>query len=210
MRSLTILFLCALIFSFLIKPRAITRAFLKQLGVTNDSVSTYGRLLGHFPYPEADNQELVILSSGIKVHKELVESLESMRDAAAAENIDLVLLSGYRSHALQKEIFFDVKSIRNQTASERAKVSAPPGHSEHSTGYAIDVGDGENPQTHFSEAFESTKAFKWMKRNAARYHFKLSFPPENEQGVTYEPWHWRFEGTANALKQFEHARRVFK
>ncbi|MGB1131066.1 MAG: D-alanyl-D-alanine carboxypeptidase family protein, partial [Haloferula sp.] len=53
-------------------------------------------------------------------------------------------LSGFRSLALQESIFFDVASERNQTAEERAQVSAPPGYSEHSTGYAVDLGDGRH------------------------------------------------------------------
>ena len=51
----------------------------------------------------------------------------------SAEGVDLRLLSGYRSQALQESIFFDIASERNQTAEERAQVSAPPGYSEHST-----------------------------------------------------------------------------
>ncbi|MEY4359361.1 MAG: hypothetical protein RLZZ631_847, partial [Cyanobacteriota bacterium] len=40
------------------------------------------------------------------------------------------------------------------------------------------------------------------------YHFTLSFPQGNRQGVSYEPWHWRFEGSADALKIFESAQRL--
>ncbi len=111
---------------------------------------------------------------------------------------------------MQRDIFYENKSIRNQTAVERSNVSAPPGYSEHSTGYAIDVGDGNYPDTHFEAEFEQTPAFKWMKRFANKYHFVLSFPPNNKQGVTYEPWHWRFEGTVNALRKFEAANKITK
>ena len=135
-------------------------------------------------------------------------SLDAMRRAAAADGIDLRLLSGYRSKDLQKSIFFDVKSERNQTAAERAKVSAPPGYSEHSTGYAVDLGDGDDPAANLSEAFEQTSAFRWLQDHAASYHFTLSFPAVNSQGVSYEPWHWRFEGSADALRRFEPARRL--
>lgn len=49
-----------------------------------------------------------------------------------------------------------------------------------------------------------------MKRFAPKYHFVLSFPPNNKQGVAYEPWHWRFEGTVNALRKFEPANKITK
>jgi D-alanyl-D-alanine carboxypeptidase len=118
------------------------------------------------------------------------------------------VVSAYRSIDLQKQIFFGVKSERNQSAAERARVSAPPGFSEHSTGYAVDLGDGDQPATHLSTSFETTRAFAWLKANANRYHFTLSFPEQNSQGVSYEPWHWRFEGSAEALQTFEAAQRV--
>ena len=167
-------------------------------------------LLGHLPYPEASIDELILYSPGIYVHKDIYENLKEMQFKAAQKGISLQLLSGYRSINLQKDIFYENKSIRNQTAVERSMVSAPPGYSEHSTGYAIDVGDGNFPNTHFEVEFEQTPAFKWMKKFATKYHFVLSFPPNNKQGVTYEPWHWRFEGTVNALRKFEAANKITK
>ena len=112
---------------------------------------------------------------------------------------------GFRSIDLQREIFYGRKAARNQIAIERAKVSAPPGYSEHSTGYAIDLGDGTRRDTDFQVEFESTNAFRWLKDNAAKYHFKLSFPKGNPQKVSFEPWHWRYEGTVEALRKFEKA-----
>ncbi len=167
-----------------------------------------GRLLGHFPYDEAGFDQLVPVEAGIELHRDAAISLSAMKRAAAADGVDLRLLSGYRSQDLQKSIFFDVKSERNQTAIERAKVSAPPGYSEHSTGYAVDLGDGDDPATNLSETFEQTRAFRWLQDHAASYHFTLSFPAVNPQGVSYEPWHWRFEGSADALRLFEPARRL--
>ena len=167
-------------------------------------------LLGHLPYPEASKNELILFSPGIYVHKEIYENFKEMQFMAAKRGVSLRLLSGYRSINLQREIFYENKSIRNQTAVERSMVSAPPGYSEHSTGYAIDVGDGNYPDTHFEVEFEQTPAFKWMKRFAPKYHFVLSFPPNNKQGVAYEPWHWRFEGTVNALRKFEAANKITK
>ena len=171
-------------------------------------VSLDGRLLGHFPYPEASDGDLVSLAPGLQLHRDAARSLQRMLDAAAADGIDLRLLSAHRSVELQKQIFFDVKSERNQSALERARVSAPPGFSEHSTGYAVDLGDGRAPSTNLSESFERTDAFAWLQAHANRFHFTLSFPAGNQQGVAYEPWHWRFEGTADALQTFEAAQRL--
>ena len=193
----------------------VDKSFLRQTKSLDDSINSpetnqNKSLLGHLPYPEALKNELILFSPGIYVHKEIYENFKEMQFMAAQRGVSLQLLSGYRSIDLQRDIFYENKSIRNQTAVERSMVSAPPGYSEHSTGYAIDVGDGNYPDTHFEVEFEQTPAFKWMKRFAPKYHFVLSFPPNNKQGVAYEPWHWRFEGTVNALRKFESANKITK
>ena len=193
----------------------VNKSVLLQTKSSDDSLNSVEinqdkSLLGHLPYPEASKDDLVLFSPGIYVHKDIYENFKEMQFIAAQRGISLQLLSGYRSINLQRDIFYENKSIRNQTAIERSMDSAPPGYSEHSTGYAIDVGDGNYPDTHFEVEFEQTPAFKWMKRFASKYHFVLSFPPNNKQGVTYEPWHWRFEGTVNALREFEDANKITK
>ncbi|SBO42331.1 D-alanyl-D-alanine carboxypeptidase family protein [Cyanobium sp. NIES-981] len=170
--------------------------------------SADGRLLGHFPYPEAEPSLLVSVGTGLELHRDAAEALLAMLRAADRDGVSLEVLSAFRSQDLQKDIFFGVKAERNQNARERAEVSAPPGFSEHSTGYAVDLGDARLPQTNLSTGFEETPAYRWLERNAARYHFTLSFPRDNAQGVSYEPWHWRFEGTADALRMFEPAQRL--
>ena len=167
-----------------------------------------GRLLGHFPYPEARSSDLVDAAPGIALHREAAEEFLAMQRDAAADGVSLRLLSGFRSIEVQKHLFFDVGSERNQSAEQRARVSAPPGFSEHSTGYALDIGDGRRLDTNLSQSFEDTPAFAWLVQNANRYHFGLSFPAGNTQGVNYEPWHWRFEGSAEALTLFEPAHRL--
>ena len=164
------------------------------------------RVLGHFPYQEAAYENLIEIQPNILVHKEMYKSLKEMKDDAEKDGIYLVFLSGYRSIKLQKQIFYSLKSIRNQIASERARVSAPPGYSEHSTGFAIDIGDAYQRETDFEKSFENTSAFKWLKKNAAKYHFRLSFD-KKQTSVDYEPWHWRYEGSIEALKIFESSNR---
>ncbi len=167
-----------------------------------------GRLLGHFPYPEATDSQLTGVAPGLRLRPDAAEALLAMQREAAAAGVDLALLSAFRSRELQKDLFFEVKAERNQSAQERALVSAPPGFSEHSTGYAVDLGDGSRPGTHLSDSFDATPAFRWLEANANRFHFQLSFPRGNVQGVSYEPWHWRFEGSAEALALFEPVRRL--
>ncbi len=128
--------------------------------------------------------------------------------AARTDGVILVTISGFRLLAEQDHLFFDVKAERGQDAKERAEVSAPPGYSEHHTGYAVDIGDGNAPATNLNPKFEKTAGFKWLQANAARFSFEMSFPRDNSQGVSYEPWHWRYVGDRQSLETFYKAKNL--
>jgi len=164
-------------------------------------------LLGHLPYAEAPDSELVAVGDGsIVLRQAAAEKFEAMVAAAKAEGVNLVPLSGFRSVDQQEDVFFDVKAERGENATTRAEVSAPPGYSEHHTGYAVDLGDGYFPDADLRESFENTPAFQWLQENAGYYSFELSFPKGNLQNVSYEPWHWRFVGDRGSLETFYRAR----
>ena len=174
-------------------------------GTTPASTDT---LLGHFSYAEAPANELqpMVVDRRIKLRKAAAQKFQEMAAAAGASGVVLIPISGFRSIADQEHVFFDLKSQRAQTAAQRAEVSAPPGYSEHHTGYAIDVGDGMVPATNLNPNFDKTKAFEWLLTNAVRFNFEMSFPKNNPQGVSYEPWHWRFVGDRQSLETFYKAK----
>lgn len=169
-------------------------------------------VLGHLSYEAAPLSELepVIGNENVKLRSAAAAKFNAMSDAAWRDGIELVPLSGFRNLEDQEYLFFDVKAQRGQVASQRAEVSAPPGYSEHHTGYAIDIGDIRRPETDVSESFEETETFKWLQANAAYYSFELSFPRDNPQGISYEPWHWRFVGDRHSLETFYKARSIEK
>lgn len=176
---------------------------------TNPATSKV-ELLGHFAYSEAPQKELkpIVTNSSIKLRKAAAPKFQAMVVAARAKGVVLVPISGFRSTATQQHLFFDVKAQRGQVATKRATVSAPPGYSEHHTGYAVDIGDGTAPATNLNPKFEKTKAFKWLSANAARFSFEMSFPKKNPQGVSYEPWHWRYVGDRHSLETFYKAKNL--
>ena len=53
-------------------------------------------------------------------------------------------------------------------------------------------------------------AFKWLAANAPRFGFEMSFPISNRQNVKWEPWHWRWVGTAATLPGAARARFLFR
>lgn len=174
------------------------------LPTTAGETPTEEILLGHRRYAEADPSTLVAIddTGEHKLQEPAATAFLRMQDAAQADGVSLLPLSAYRSIEDQQYLFFDVKSIRGQDSSTRAEVSAPPGYSEHHTGYALDIGDGTDPESNLSTSFEETEAFRWLQENASHYSFELSFLPNNEQGIAYEPWHWRYVGNQESLELF--------
>ncbi|MDZ8055504.1 MAG: D-alanyl-D-alanine carboxypeptidase family protein [Aulosira sp. ZfuVER01] len=167
-------------------------------------------ILGHLAYTEAPESELAVVSrrGGIRMRKAAAEKFQEMVKAARRDGVIIVPISGFRSVKEQEQLFFTVGAQRNQTPAQRASLSAPPGHSEHHTGYAVDVGDGAVPATNLQANFDNTKAYQWLQANAARFSFEMSFPKDNAQGVSYEPWHWRFVGDRDSLETFYKAKNL--
>ena len=165
--------------------------------------TTPEHIMGHFRMDEAPRHTLVKVdqSGRVKLRRAAAESFARMQRDAAADGVVLVPISGFRSIEYQEKLFFGLKAERKQTALDRALVSAPPGHSEHHTGYAIDISDPSIGDDLVIE-FEDTPAFAWLREHAAAYHFEMSFGRNNPMGVSYEPWHYRFVGDSHSLKTF--------
>ena len=165
----------------------------------------------HFSFAEAPNERLVAVSKYYDrleyLDQEAAQAFKIMKAEAQRQGINLVLISGFRSISTQQQLF--TKQIQKQGSRKAAeKLSAPPGYSEHHTGYAVDIGDGRQPQKDLKFGFESTPAYSWLVNNAYRYGFELSFPRNNLQGISFEPWHWRYIASYSAEQIFTDSRRI--
>jgi zinc D-Ala-D-Ala carboxypeptidase len=164
--------------------------------------------LGHLPYQEAEPDRLVDAGRFIRGTYERSESLDfeanaafqAMVNAAKAEGVSLMPISGFRNIADQR-VLFEKQVERKGSEEAAAKWSAPPGYSEHHTGYAIDIGD-MNSDNDLKMTFQDTDAYRWLKANAQTFGFEQSFPYNNPQGVSYEPWHWRYAASPRAGQIF--------
>jgi LAS superfamily LD-carboxypeptidase LdcB len=105
--------------------------------------------------------------------------------------------SAYRSSAYQLYLFIYYLSNHDYSIRETAKWVALPGYSEHGDPdqLAIDFinADGINGEENVAE-FEALQEYQWLLINAGRFGFVLSYPKDAGTGITYEPWHWRYEG----------------
>lgn len=129
------------------------------------------------------------------IHKDVYPYITAMVAAANADNVNLKILSPFRSYDRQSYLFQQQVAAENGDEAAAATVVARPGTSEHNTGLCADF-------NMVTENFEDTPMFDWMVENAEDYGFILRYPTNKQDitGVIYEPWHWRFVGI-NAAKE---------
>lgn len=127
------------------------------------------------------------------LRKEAASALEQMAKAAKKQGTQLMLVSGYRSYGSQQAIYNNFVKQDGVVAANR--YSARPGHSEHQTGLAADVGSTTG-QCQLQECFANTTAGKWVAKHAPEYGFIVRYQKGQEAkvGYSFEPWHLRFVG----------------
>lgn len=170
------------------------------------STPTDDTLLGHRRYKEVNRSKLISVqgfqgSAPVAIHRGALDQYRALIKAARRDGVVLVPISGFRSERYQQELY-DRQLGKLGSVESATTINAPPGYSEHHTGYAIDFGDGTKLETNTKLSFEQTPAFTWLKAHGAKYGFQMSFAKENPDRVSYEPWHWRFVGTRDALETF--------
>lgn len=122
-------------------------------------------------------------------HADAYDHLEDLLKAAAKDDIDLKVVSAYRSFDEQT----DLKGQYTQVYGTGANAfSADQGYSEHQLGTTVDLTVDSVGGAYTS--FKDTEAYQWLLDNAYKYGFILSYPEDNDFYI-FEPWHWRFVGT---------------
>ncbi len=122
----------------------------------------------------------------------VIADLAALRAAAEANGTPIVVISGYRSHDYQANLFADRAAEVGEA--EAALRTARPGHSEHQLGTAVDVVDPGVAD--LTTAFAQTPAGQWVAAHAHEYGFVLSYPDGARDRTCYEfePWHLRYVG----------------
>ncbi|MDF2699880.1 MAG: D-alanyl-D-alanine carboxypeptidase [Haloplasmataceae bacterium] len=126
------------------------------------------------------------------VKQETYDALFELFEAAKKKGIYLYLSNGYRSYEKQDRIY-------NQyiiEGSDADRYSARAGHSEHQTGYAVDL-TAKSVEFLLIEEFAQTNEGKFLQGNAYKYGFIIRYPKDKEHltGYNYEPWHIRYVGS---------------
>ncbi len=141
-----------------------------------------------------------------KIEKKTYEAYLHLREELLKEDgIHIELDSVYRT--IQKQVEIYQKTLKNRGEEYTKKYVALPGHSEHHTGMAIDIGivkDGKFYRT-IAELLSVDEIFKKVHKKLAKYGFILRYP-EDKQHITkigYEPWHFRYIDSPKIATEME-------
>lgn len=133
-----------------------------------------------FLYPREDDEF---------IHRSVYPHLDELLEEAEDDGINLRVISAFRNFDVQKELKTSYDKIFGVGTANT--FSAPQGYSEHQLGTTVDFTTKELGDNFTN--IHTTKAYTWLKKNAYKYGFILSYP-ENNQYYQFEPWHWRFVG----------------
>ena len=123
------------------------------------------------------------------IQSEVWSHLEGLLKVASSSNINLLVVSAFRSFDTQAALKSEYKITYG--AGTANQFSADQGYSEHQLGTSVDFTTLDAGAV-FSK-FRTDPAYQWLKDNAHNYGFILSYPEENSY-YKFEPWHWRFVG----------------
>lgn len=195
--------------------KAAGRSLEGQIGNLNDAVSTLQK------YVDTDKQLLEKYSKvyflnenyvpealtpieadyaydkkkAIEFHLKAYPFLTRLLAQAKSEGMDLLVASAYRSFGEQSSLKSSYKTTFGASAAN--KFSADQGYSEHQLGTTADFTTAKVGGSLYG--FEKTKEYLWLKDNAYKFGFSLSYPASNKYYV-FEPWHWRFVGIGLATR----------
>ena len=134
------------------------------------------------------------LNTGQRVRGFMISDLRAMARAARGAGARLAVQSAYRSYSTQAATFSYWVRVSGYAAA--IKSSARAGHSEHQLGTTIDFRSYGGSAPWYYADWGKTRAGTWLRNNAWRYGFIMSYP-KAKTTVTcyaYEPWHFRYVG----------------
>ena len=153
-------------------------------------------------YVPADLTIVNVNSNGTQyLRSEAASALVNMFEAARRDNINLYLVSGYRSYAQQLELYNTY--VRTDGKALADQYDAIPGACEHQLGLAVDLSD-DNRDHDIDISFETTAAYQWLLKHSYEYGYIFRFPRGKEAitGIAYNPWSFRYIGIEEAKKVY--------
>jgi len=135
-------------------------------------------------------QQVLLQRTAMTLLSELMQEIHGWKK--------IVPVSGWRSMKEQQDIWDD--TLRENGQEFTSKYVAVPGHSEHQTGLAIDLGLKQEHIDFIRPYFPDSGICQKFREKAAKYGFILRYPAGKEPvtGIAHEPWHFRYVGSPHA------------
>jgi len=187
------------LFEKMCEPK-ITSKFVNQLKCNNCLYSPIDKTTQIYSSYIPKLENINLMGGGTIIHDANI-SLTNLFNDAKIKGITLNVVSSYRSYSEQQKTFafwnsFEVQNgaNANQALQLTTLRVAPPGHSEHQLGTAVDLGCAYCDKS--STSYSNKLVYSYLEDNAYRFGFILSYPRNSESitGYRYEPWHIRYIG----------------
>ncbi len=148
-----------------------------------------------------------LFGDGFSLREEAHHAFLKMKSAAAADGIDIQVVSSYRNYAHQNRIWerkykrFTKQGLSPEKAIKKIiEYSTIPGTSRHHWGTDLDIIDGSQTTTgdvlvpsKFHEDGPFCKLKEWMDEHSETFGFYLVYTEhEDRKGFKYEPWHYSY------------------
>lgn len=176
---------------------------MKTLTIPEKSVHTGNLILvnGQYPY-RFEFAKCAFVPVNTDINKILLERRTTALLSKLMNDIDgwtqISAVSGWRSKREQQEIYD--QSLRENGAAFTAQFVAKPDHSEHQTGFAIDLGLKKPEMDFIRPDFPYAGVCQIFREKAVTYGFIERYPKGKETvtGIAQEPWHFRYVGAPHA------------
>lgn len=129
----------------------------------------------------------------IRINSKACILLRNLLDSIQSGN-QITAVSGFRTQAEQEKIWND--SIKENGSEFTHEFVALPGHSEHQTGLAIDLGENKPPIDYIRPSFPYAGICEKFREKAPLFGFIERYQKGKEPvtGISAEPWHFRYVG----------------
>lgn len=151
--------------------------------------------------------------AGLYMRKEAYKSYIKMYVAAKKDNVNLKIVSAFRSFFHQKSIWeakwTGKRKVEGEDLSRTTKgdlykakrillYSSMPGSSRHHWGTDVDLNNLENE---YFERGEGEKIYSWLTNHASEFGFCQVYTAGRTVGYQEEKWHWSYLPLAKKMLQ---------
>lgn len=150
---------------------------------------------------DCKNSCYYVKDKNVLLRREVITAFNCMLEdfCQITDNKQVMVVSGYRDQEYQGKLY---QENLQQTGRYYSDTVTRPGHSEHHTGYSLDLGIYAPGR---DQSYDGKGIYKWINENSWKYGFIVRYPEGKKEStyIDYEPWHFRYVGIPHAQIMYE-------